>query len=199
MNTAKFLPVITFLICLFVTFLFINLIYTPIKSEILLAQLQSRRLQAEEKKLQEFTRYHGDIENFLTLTEMRVQAAHEFLPAEMSQDSFVAEIYKVAEKNKLLVNSVQIGELETVEFKNTNNIQNPENINSDDKNSVDKKLFRQSVKVKIEGDYFSTLNFLREVLNGNRLTTLENVSLESVNNILTGDISFLIFNRASSG
>ena len=104
------------------------------------------------------------------------------MPIENSQDTFAAEIYKIAEKNKVLVNSVQMGELEPVENVET-----------------DKKILRQSVKVAVEADYISTLNFLREILNGNRLTTLETISLASDKNILTGDIELSIFNLAAPG
>ena len=182
MNREKFLPAITLALCLVATLLFVNLIYAPIKSDIAAAHLESRKLQAAEKNLQEFTKRHGDIEKFLALTETRLKSAREFLPVENSQDNFTADIYKIAEKNKVLVNSVQMGELEPVE--------------SDE---GDTKILRQSIKIKVEADYISTLNFLREILNGGRLTAIETISLASDKNILTGDIEILIFNLAAPG
>ena len=183
MNREKFLPAITLALCLVATFLFINLIYAPIKSETAAAQLETRRLQAVEKNLQDFKKRHGDIEKFLALTEMRLQSARELLPLETAQDTFAAEIYKIAEKNKVLVNAVQMGELEPVE-----SVEGVEG---------DTKILRQSVKVKVEADYIATLNFLRDILNGERLTALETISITSDKNILTGDIELLIFNLAA--
>lgn len=180
MNRKKFLPAITLTLCLIATFLFVNLIYMPIKSATSAAQIEVRKIQAIEKNLQEFTQRHGDIENFLALTEMRLKSARELLPLENSQDNFAAEIYKIAEKNKVIVQSVQMGELEPIENAET-----------------DKKILRQSVKVKVEADYISTLNFLREILNGNRLTTLETISIASDKNILTSDMEISILNLAA--
>ena len=185
MNREKFLPLITLAICLIATFLFINLIYEPLKSETAAAQLETRRLHAVEKDLQEFIKRHGDIEQFLALTETRLKSARKLLPLETSQDTFAAEIYKIAEKNKVLVTSVQMGELEPVEGAESA------------KSEVDTKILRQSVKIKVEADYIATLNFLRDILNGERLTALETVTLASDKNILTGDIEILIFNLAA--
>ncbi|MBQ9486426.1 MAG: hypothetical protein IJU91_01300 [Selenomonadaceae bacterium] len=191
MNREKFLPAITLALCLLATFLFVNLIYAPIKSETAAAQLESRRLHAVEKNLQEFKNRHGDIEKFLALTETRLKSARELLPLENSQDTFAAEIYKTAEKNKVLVTSVQMGELEPVESaEGVENVQSAEG-------EGDTKILRQSVKIKVEADYIATLNFLRDILNGERFTALETITLASDKNILTGDIEILIFNLAA--
>ena len=183
MNREKFLPAITILICCVVAIFFINIIYAPLESAISSMQMQARKLHGIERDLDNFKKSHGDIEKFFTLTENRLIESREFLPPESAQDTFVAEIYKIAEKNNVRINSVQVGEMQAVE-----------------KNSEDnKKFFRQSINVKIDADYISTLKFLREILNGNRLTTLENISVDSGENILKGDIEFLIFNLAASG
>lgn len=181
MNREKFLPIIAILFCCFVAILFVNLIYAPLKSETASKQMQVRKFQAVEKNLDEFKKRHGDLEKFFTLTESRLSDARNFLPAESMQDVFVAELYKVAEKNNVIVNSIQIGEIQTVEQNSENN----------------KNFFRQTVTVKFEADYISTLKFLREILNGNRLTTLENISLESGANNLSGNMELSIFNLAA--
>ena len=183
MNREKFLPIIAILFCCVISILFVNLIYAPLKSETTSKQMQVRRFQAVEKNLDEFKKRHGNLENFFTLTESRLSDAREFLPAESMQDVFVAGLYKIADKNNVVVNSIQIGELQAVEQNSDNN----------------KNFFRQTVTVKFEADYISTLKFLREILNGNRLTTLENISLESGKDILSGNMELSIFNLAASG
>ena len=188
MNREKFLPAITLALCLIATFLFVNLIYTPLKSETAAAQLELRRLHAVEKNLQDFKNRHGDIEKFLALTETRLKSARELLPLETAQDTFAAEIYKIAEKNKVLVTSVQMGELEPVE-----SAEGGESA----KDEGNKKILRQSIKIKVEADYIATLNFLRDILNGERFTALETITLASDKNILTGYIELLIFNLAA--
>ncbi|MBQ7198427.1 MAG: hypothetical protein IJS29_04095, partial [Selenomonadaceae bacterium] len=62
----------------------------------------------------------------------------------------------------------------------------------------DKKIIRQNIRLNIAADYFSTLNFLREILNGSRLATLEKISLESGENILNGELELSIFNLGAS-
>ncbi len=183
MNREKFLPLITIFFCCVVAFIFVNIIYEPLKSATSSMQMQARKLHAVENDLEKLKKSHGDLEKFFTLTESRLVDAKNFLPSESEQDAFVAELYKIAEKNNVLVNSVQIGELQAVEQ------------NSED----NKNFFRQSISVKFDADYISTLKFLREILNGNRLTTIENISLESGENILKGDIELSIFNLAASG
>lgn len=171
------MPFVTIAVCCVVTFFFAVIIYEPIKSEIFLMQTETKKLHAAEIEIENFENLHGSFENFSALTESHLQTTREFLPAESLQDNFVAEIYKVAEKNKILVNSIQIGEVE----------------------SVEENFSRQSIKVKIEGDYISTLNFMREILDGERFATIENLTLESNENILSGDVEFLIFSVAASG
>lgn len=181
MNKEKFLPIMTLLFCCVVAILFFNLIYAPLKSETASKEMQVRRFQAVEKNLDEFKKRHGNLENFFTLTESRLSDARNFLPAESMQGNFVAELYKVAEKNNVIVSSIQIGEIQAVEQNSDNN----------------KNFFRQTVTVKFEADYISTLKFLREILNGNRLTTLENISLENGENNLSGNMELSIFNLAA--
>ena len=178
MNREKFLPAITILICCVLAFFIFNLIYAPLKSATLSMQMQAHNLQDVEHDLDKFKKRHGDLEKFFASTESGLIYANEFLPAESAQDAFAAEIYKIADNNNVLINSIQIGELQA---------------------DNDKKIFRQTVNLKFEADYISTLKFLREILNGNRLTTLENVSIEGGENILSCNIELSIFNLAASG
>ena len=177
----NFFPAVTIAVCLVVAIFFIQLIYSPLQSEISSLQMETRRLQAVEQNLNEFKRRHGELEKFSALTEKRLYEAQKFLPATPAQDIFVAELYRIAEKNNVLINSVQIGELETV-----------------DEKVEDKKIIRQNIRLNIAADYFSTLNFLREILNGSRLATLEKISLESGENILNGELELSIFNLGAS-
>ena len=175
MDREKFLPFVTIAVCCVVTFFFAEIIYQPIKSKIFSMQTETQKLHAAEIEIANFENLHGSFENFSTITETKLETAREFLPAESLQDNFAAEIYKVAEKNKILVNSIQIGEVENVE----------------------ENFSRQSIKIKIDGDYISTLNFMREIIDGERFAAIENLTLESHENILNGDIEILIFSVAA--
>ena len=175
----KIFPAVTIAVCLAIAIFFILLIYSPLQREISSLQLEMRRIQAVEQNLSEFKRRHGEFEKFSALIENRLYEAQKFLPSTPAQDIFVAELYRIAEKNNVLINSVQISELETV-----------------DEKVEDKKIFRQNIRLNIAADYFSTLNFLREIINGSRLVTLENISLESGENIFELELS--IFNLGAS-
>lgn len=183
MNKEKFLPAVTIFFCVVVAVLFYQLIYAPLQNEISATQMKTRRLQTISRDLEKFKNRNGDLEKFSALVEKNLNDAQNYLPAETMQENFVAELYRIADTNKILVKSVQIGELEPVE-----------------KISESKdNLFKLSVKINFEADYISTVQFLREVLNGNRLATLENFSLNGGENILGGEMEFSIFNLAASG
>ena len=182
MNKEKFFPAATIIFCVVIAVLFYQIVYVPIQNEILTAQMKTRRLQTISRDLENFKKRNGDLENFSALIESRLNDAQEYLPAETMQENFVAELYRIADKNKISVNAIQIGELEPVE-----------------KNSAsDEKLFKLSLKINFEADYFSTIQFLREILNGNRLATLENFSLDGDNNFLKGELEISIFSLAAS-
>ena len=161
-----------------VTFFLYALFYVPLKSEIFSMQTESRKLQVLEKNLTNFEKSHGSVEDFASLIETRLTDTRELLPAESQQDAFIAEIYKIAAANNFLVDSIQIGDVENID---------------DNKN-----LFRQSVKVKIEGDYISTLNLIREILDGKRFVTFDNITIESTENFLIGNIEFFIYHSTAN-
>ena len=122
----KIFPAVTIAVCLAIAIFFILLIYSPLQSEISSLQLEMRRIQAVEQNLSEFKRRHGEFEKFSALIENRLNEAQKFLPSTPAQDIFVAELYRIAEKNNVLINSVQIGELENVDEKveDKNNVPN---------------------------------------------------------------------------
>ena len=113
-----------------------------------------------------------NLENLAKRIEDQLEKMQEYLPAEMNDEKFVAELYKIAEDKKILITSVQVGEIS-------------------EKDSVQK----QSVKIRLESDYISLLNFIREILDGERLASFENFSLEREDdsNILNCELEFVIF------
>ena len=181
MNKEKFFPAATIFFCAIFAILFYLIVYAPLQDELSAAQMKTRRLQTISRDLENFKKRNGDIEKFSARIESGLNDAQEYLPAESMQENFVAEIYRIADKNKILINSVQIGELQPVE-KNSESEEN---------------LFKLSVKINFETDYISTIQFLREIINGSRLATLENFSLESAENILKGELELSIFNLAA--
>ena len=173
------MPLVTIAISCVVTFFLIALIHSPIESEIAAMQTESRRLAALENELKNFEKIHGNIEDFAALIETRLTEIHELLPAESAQDAFAAEIYRIAEENKISVDSIQIGDVESVEGDNKN-------------------FFRQSIKLKVEGDYISTLNLIREILDGKRFVTVDSISLENAENILSGELELSIYHLTAN-
>lgn len=176
MRGKNFLPIM--IICGgFVAIFFIlwNFFYVPIQGEILQMQLETKKLLAVEKELKILQSRHEDFAEFVESNGEELSKLKKLLPENSAQEKFSAELYKLAEKNKIAVTSLQVGEIISDEEKN---------------------LSRQSVKIKIEGKYIAILNFLREVEDGERFAKLENISLEnSGGNLILGEAEFFIFSR----
>ncbi len=151
----------------------------PVRQEISNIEVEIRRLREIEYKLKEIVIRYKNFDKFVGLTGDRLQDAQNFLPQEMNHDKFIVEIYKAAENNNVRINSVQVGEISTVKL--------------DEKNSS-REILRQSVKVQLESEYIPLLNFIREVADGERLTTLENTLITGEeNNFLNCDLEFFIY------
>ena len=175
MREKNFLPIA--IICGGVVAIFIlwQFFYVPIQSEILQMQLETKKLLAVEQELKILQSRHEDFSEFVALNGERLSELKKLLPENSEQEKFSAEIYKLAEKNKITVTSLQVGEIISDEEKN---------------------LSRQSVKIKLEGKYISILNFIREIEDGGRFAKLENISLEnSDGNLILSETEFFIFNR----
>lgn len=178
MKKNLLLPII---ICSLVllTILFWQFIFVPIQSEILNMQSESRRLQAIEKNLLKLKARHENFAEFVELTDARLIESENFLPVKHSQEKFTADIYKIAERNKIAVTNLQVGEINFVE---------------DNKN-----LRRQSIKIKFEGNYISAINFLREIADGERFAKSENISIENLrDNFINCEVDFYIYSRVEN-
>ena len=114
---------------------------------------------------------HGNFAEFVELTDERLNFAQEYLPAEIDDEKFIAELYEIAENRQMLIYSVQTGEIYNDEIQ------------------------RQSIKIRAEADFISLLNFIREILDGARLVSLENFSINSdgETNILDCELEFSIY------
>lgn len=144
--------------------------FISVQTEISNMQTETYRLQAIEKDLRKLQARQKIFE----LTTERFDELKRYLPSKPAQEIFTAEIYHTAEKNKIAITNLQVGELINLEN--------------------EKNFLRQSVKIQIEGDYISILNFLREISDGERFTRLENISLESSReNFIICNVEFYIY------
>lgn len=156
---------------------FLHSVYISWQGEIFQLQLETKKLQAQEKFLSDFSAQNGSLEDFLNLSEENFLIAREFLPSESEQEKFTNEVYRAAEKNNISVTSLQIGEPEALEA------------NKD----VAKNFFRQSIKIQFGANFADLLNFVREISDGERFTTLANISVEEDEEILSCDAEFFIY------
>ena len=170
MRDKNFLPLIVFALIIILSFGWWQFIYEPTQREILAMKLETRRLREVEREIMELKARHEDLSAFVEEKELELDAARNFLPATLEQDKFIDELYRAADFHKARIISVQ----------------------TDDATS--ETLQAQVVNVKLEADYISLLNFLRAILDGERLTNLERFSLEhAVGRILSCELSFKIF------
>lgn len=166
------MPVAVFTICATVAILYWQLIYIPVQAEISRLDAESKRLETIEKELEYLQTRYKNFEAVVELAAERLAQMQEYLPAEMNDEKFIGELYRLAENKKILINSVQAGEIS-------------------EKDSVQ----RQVIKIRLEADFISLLNFIREVIDGDRLASFENFSITSdgESNILDCELEFVIF------
>ena len=174
MREKNFLPVAVILVGLILSFIFWKFIFEPTRSEILKMQTETKKLQAAAQELESLQLRHENFSDFVELNGERLKNLRLLLPSNSSQEKFTAEIYRAANENKISVTSLQVGELTEAEGEN---------------------LRRQSVRIKLTGNYISILNFVREIQDGERFAKLENISMEiDASNLISGDAEFFIFN-----
>ena len=172
MKNKKFLPPAILITCATVAILYWLLIYLPVRAEIARLDAQTKQIEISETEIKNLQARYGDLEKLIESADEVLTQMQEYLPAEMQAEKFVAEMYALAEDKKILINSVQLGEIS-------------------EKNSVQ----RQSIKIRLESDFISLLNFIREILDGKRLASFENFSIarEDDGNILNCELEFVIF------
>lgn len=175
MRGKNFLPITIICGGFVAIFVLWQFFYMPLQSEILQMQLETKKLLAVEHELKILQSRHEDFAEFVELNGERLSELKKLLPENSEQEKFSAEIYKLAEKNKIAVTALQVGETVSNEEKN---------------------LSRQSVKVKVEGKYIAILNFIREIEDGERFVKLENISLEnSEGSLILSEAEFFIFSN----
>ena len=145
--------------------------YQPMQREILSAQLETRRLRELKRELVELKARYGDLSTLAATKELELDAARNSLPSTLEQDKFIDELYRAAQMCDVQLTAVQAGEAISA-----------------------KEISAQVVTVKLDASYVALLNFIRAILDGGRLVSLENFSLEvSSEDILSCDLSFKIF------
>ena len=94
-----------------------------------------------------------------------------FLPEALKEEKFIDELYRTADSLDVRIISIRAGEINSAE-----------------------EIQSQVVSVNLEADYISLVNFIREILDGERLASLEKISVEksSAKN-LSCALSFKIF------
>ena len=172
MKNRNILPAAVLITCATVAILYWQLIYLPIQAEISRLNAETKQIETAEREIENLQARYGSLEKLAELTEAELAQMQEYLPAEMNSEKFAAQLYGAADDKKILINSVQFGEVS-------------------EKNSVQ----RQPVKIRLESDYISLLNFIREILDGERLASFENFSIARIDesNILNCKLEFVIF------
>ena len=174
MDDKRFLPVIIFAVGIILTLGWYELIYTPAQIEILNMELETRRLREVEREILELKARHENLAAFVEEKELQLDAAQNFLPPMLAQDRFIDELYRTAESLDVKIISIRAEETTSQE-----------------------NLQSQVVSVNLLADYISLLNFIREILDGERLTVLEKISVEkSSGQMLDCRLSFKIFAAA---
>ena len=170
MRDKFFLP-ITLLVCGIIFFCWYNFFYETTQREIASTEMETRRLREVEREILELKARYENLTALVELKEQQLDAARNFLPSTLEQDKFIDVLYRSAELCGVQLMSVQTGEEISAQEVQT-----------------------QIVTVKLETDYISLLNFIRESLDGGRLVSLEKFSVNSAGDkILLCELNFKIF------
>ena len=171
MSNKKFLPLLIFLSAILLSIGWYEFIYQPVRREILNMELETRRLREVEREIFQLKTRHENLSAFTEAKEYELDAARNFLPTTPAQDQFIDELYRAAEVCRAQLVSVQAGETLSAE-----------------------KFQAQVVSVDLETDYISLLNFIREIIDGGRLVSLERFSLRGADDgIISCELDFKIF------
>ena len=167
----KFLPVIIFVVLIIFSVGWYQFFYESTRREILNIELEARRLQEIKREILDLKARHKNLATFIEQKELEIDAAKNFLPSTLMQDKFMGELYRAADVNRVRLTSVQAGEIISEE-----------------------KIQAQAVNVHLEADYVSLLNFIREMLDGERLARLEKFLVTNAGNgIISCELTFKIF------
>ena len=170
MRDKIFLPA-TLAICAVLFVCWYQFFYETMQREIVNMELETRRLREVEREIAELKARHGDLTALAETKALQLDEARNYLPPTLAQDEFINGLYRAAESSRARIISVQAGE---------------ENLSD--------KIQSQVVNVTLEADYISLLNFIREVLDGGRLTSLERISVDSAGGkFISCSLSFKIF------
>ena len=170
MRDKFFLPA-TLIVCIILFIVWYQFFYTALRREILNTELETRRLHEVEREISELKARHENLSLFAAEKEFELDAARNFLPSTIAQEKFIDELYRAAESHNAKILSIKADETISAE-----------------------KFQEQSLAVNLEADYVSLLNFIREILDGERLTTLENFQAErSEGKFLSCKLTFKIF------
>ena len=176
MSNKLFLPAMMFIAGLLLLIAWHQFFYTTTQREVLNMQLEARRLHEVERQLSELKLRHKDLSAFVAQKDSQLDAALNFLPPTLAQEKFIDGLYRAAEFNNVRLTSVQAEDAILAE-----------------------EIQSQVITVALEADYISLLKFLRETLDGGRLVSLENFSVESAGNaVLSCRLALKIFATTSA-
>lgn len=170
MHDKKFLPPIIFLLGIILLLGWYKFIYEPAQREILNMELETRRLLEIAREISALKTRHKNLETLIEAKELELDKARNYLPPTLMQDKFIDELYPAAELGDVRIISIQADEIISAEEVQT-----------------------QIIRVKAEAEFVPLLNFIRVILDGERLTSLENISPESSGGEISCELSFKIF------
>jgi len=171
MRDKKFLPPIILALTIILSFGWYQFLYEPIQREILNMELETRHLREIEREISDLKARHKDLSAFLEEKDLQLDEMRNFLPKTLEQEKFIDELYRSAELLDVKIISIRAGTMDSSE-----------------------EIQSQVVSVNLAANYISLVNFIREVIDGGRLTSLESISIEkSSGKSLSCNLNFKIF------
>ena len=157
-------------IVLFMNIAFYFYLYTPQREEIIELNHQLSLQEQQIKVVESFIDKHPDITAYDKELSAKLNKIDKMMPENPDVSGFIDEISKLADKSSVKITNISPGKF------------------------VDKSNYRElAIELKISGDYFSILNFLKELDGLDRLTSVATVKTLAKGEVIESDLAVLVY------
>lgn len=151
-QSTRFL--VGFLLAVLAALFLVSNVALPLESANATKESELRQSEVKLAAIKTFAAENGNYEEYLRVRQTEFDASKQRIPDTVSITELTGEYAALAKKNSLNFLSVKL----------------PTEIKQKEKNG----LFAVPVKLKVNGDYFNIVKFLRDIDGGRRFTKLDN-------------------------
>lgn len=148
----------TLCLCLLLSTAVYYFYHVPLQRELVQLRLDRRRTAQLVVDILNFRNEHGDLDDYLLALDEQRAVIDRALPEQLSQGEFIDYLQRTALEHKIRLLSISPGSVEK---------------------TADARIVRLPIRILIECSYFTLLDFLKSLEDGERLICMENFSVAS--------------------